>query len=142
MGQQADPATDPAAVVAQVVAEHPRLALDDGHQTGAAAQEGGLARSVGALQQDDLAPVDGEVGAGEGREPTDQRDGPTEVDGRLHGRAEVSGATPGTTLSDVLTSEPAVGAEPPGEPPATDTGSAAPPPPAIGSPAWSGPWAG
>lgn len=120
VGQEPDPAADPAAVVAQVVAEDGGVALDDRHEAGAAPQEGGLARPVRTLEQDDLAPLDGEVGPGEGREAADQGDGASEVDGGLHGRAHDSADLPRTTLSAVLTSDPTVEQGDPEPSPAPD----------------------
>ena len=70
---------------AQIVAEYDGIAVDDGKQSGAGAQQARLARTVCALKQDDLAPRDIEISTCKCRESTDERDGAAKVDGWLHG---------------------------------------------------------
>ena len=53
----------------KVVAEHLGRTGLEPHQASAQAQQGRLAGSVGALEQDDLPWADIEVDSGEGREP-------------------------------------------------------------------------
>ena len=75
VAEQADLAPDRGPVPAQVVAEDLGLARGDREQTGAGPQQAGLAGAVGADDHDDLPGCDGEIDAGEGGEPTGERDG-------------------------------------------------------------------
>ena len=95
VGQQADPRPDPAAVGPEVAPQHAGVAVHHRHQSRAAAQQGGLARAVRTLQEHHLAGVDGEVGAGEGGEATDEGDGAAEVDHGLHERGAGYRSLPG-----------------------------------------------
>ena len=61
-----------------------RLALDHRHEAGARAEERGLAGSVRALEEHDLALGDLQIDAGERRESTEHRHRVAEVDDRLH----------------------------------------------------------
>ena len=86
MAEQPDPTPHGPALgaVAQVVAEHDRLAVDDRHEAGARAQERGLAGAVGSVDEGDRAPLHVEVDTGEGGKPAEQRDRGTKVDDGLH----------------------------------------------------------
>ena len=63
------------AVAREIDAEHGSLARAQRQQPGAETQERGLARTVRAAQQHDLAGVDVEIGAGERGEPPEHADG-------------------------------------------------------------------
>ena len=72
-----------------------RLAAGDGQQAGAGPQHARLARPVGPFEDDHLARGDGEVDAGQGREPPGESDSGTEEDGGGHGlRPMLRGARP------------------------------------------------
>src|SRR5206468_3565608 len=84
VGEQTDAPPDGPPVTREVVPEHDRLPGDYWNKSRADAQQGGLAGTVGALEEDDLAPRNVEVGAGEGREPSEQGNRGAEVDDRVH----------------------------------------------------------
>ena len=87
MPEEADAAAQRAglAAVGEVVAEHPCLAPCEGHEPGAAAEEGGLAGAVRAAEQQHLSGRDLQVDPGQGGEPAQERDGPAKLDDGFHG---------------------------------------------------------
>jgi len=84
MAEHADAAADRPAVDAEVAAEDDAFAFDEGYETGADAEEGGLAGAVGPADEDDLARGDVEVDAGEGGKAAEEGDGAPEVDYWAH----------------------------------------------------------
>ena len=86
MPEEADSAPQGAglASVGEVVSEHPRLAARQGHQAGAAAEQGGLAGSVRAAEQHHLSGRHLQVDPGQGGEPAQERDGPAKLDDGFH----------------------------------------------------------
>ena len=92
VAQQGHVAAHRAPVAPQVMAENRRLAVDDGHQPGAGAQQGRLTRAVRTLDEDDLASGHVEVDAGEGGEAAEEGDGVTEMDDNaVHGVLHATG---------------------------------------------------
>ena len=81
---QAQQPADRSTVDPQVVPQDHGGAVDDGHQPGAGAQQGGLASAVRPGQEHDLADPDVEVDARKGGEASEQADGGAEVDGEAH----------------------------------------------------------
>jgi hypothetical protein len=75
VAQEAHPAADRPSLGRQVVAQHPRLPPHRRDQAREDAQQRGLARTVGAAEQDDLASQHVQVDAGECGESSEQRDG-------------------------------------------------------------------
>ena len=84
VAEQAHLGPDGAPVRRQVDAEHDGLAPAHRHEPGAQPQERGLAGAVRSLQQHDLAPLDPQGGAGQGREAAEHHHGVAEVDHRFH----------------------------------------------------------
>src|SRR4051794_5079409 len=81
VAEQPDVAADRLAfvTVTQVTSEHQRLAVDDGDEPRARAQEGGLARAIGTVHEGDRSSPHVEIDTGEGGEPSEQRDRSTKV---------------------------------------------------------------
>lgn len=84
MGEEPHPPAYTLAIVAKIVAEHHRFAGHDGDETRADTQQGGLAGTVRAVQQDDLPAADIEIDACKRREAAKEGDRGTEVDDGLH----------------------------------------------------------
>ena len=82
--EQADERTDGPAVGDQVDAEDQGVALGDGHESCTGAQQGGLASTVGSLQQHDLASGHVEIDAGQCGKATEQTDRSAESDDGVH----------------------------------------------------------
>jgi hypothetical protein len=80
VGQQPNPVTHCAPVLAKVDTQHNCLTRSNRHQPGKGAQQRGLPRPIGAAQKNDAAAVDIEIDAGKGRESTEQGHRPAEVD--------------------------------------------------------------
>ena len=85
MAEQPDLRPQRRAVRAEIVAEHRRLATSEREQAGAEPEEGRLARTVRAAQQDDLTAPHVQRRTGQSREPPEHRDGVLEVHDGLHG---------------------------------------------------------
>lgn len=90
VGQETDQSPDRAAVPAEVVAEHHRLALDHPAESGADPEQRALPGPVRTLEMHDLPRGDVQVDPGERGEPADEGDRFTEVDDGLHDRKRVS----------------------------------------------------
>ena len=89
-----DVTTHGAPVAAQVVAQHGRLAVDDGDEAGARPQQRRLPGAVGPLYEHDLARGNVEIDAGQGGEAAEERDGGVQMDGdTVHGMHEAIGGS-------------------------------------------------
>ncbi len=85
MAEHSHPAAHCGAVERQVAPEDRPLTALQGHQPGTQPQQGGLARSVGTAQEQDLAARHRQRRPGEGRETAQYRHGVAEVDDGIHG---------------------------------------------------------
>ena len=78
--EQADSGADRLALGGEIEAEHACRAAHEREQAGAQPQQARLAGAVRALQQDDLAPIDTQRGAGEPGKATDHGNRVVELD--------------------------------------------------------------
>ena len=99
MAQEPNRAPHAPAIAPQIVAEHLGGAFGDRQQARAGTQEAGLAGAIGPLEQQDPAPFDVEIDAGEGGEAAKKGNGGPEADGRGHGDA--ANATGGPSSSSM-----------------------------------------
>ena len=86
MAEQTDPTPHRGPVAEEIHTEDVRLARADLDEPGTHPKQRRLARAVRTTKQHDLARIHVEVDAGERREPPEEGDGGTEVDGWLQGR--------------------------------------------------------
>ena len=84
MSQQPHVAADRAAIDAKIVTEHRCRSGAHGEQPTAGAQKAGLAGSVRALQQDNLARPDGQIESRQRRKPAKERHGGLKLDDGCH----------------------------------------------------------
>jgi hypothetical protein len=80
VGQQPNPVTHSAAVIAKVDSQHNCLTRSDRYQPRKGPQQRCLPRPIRAAQKNDSAAVDIEIDTGEGRESAEQGHRPAEVD--------------------------------------------------------------
>jgi len=82
--EQPHPAPHGAGIASQIAPQDLGRSVDDGHESRTGAQERSLASAVWTAEEDDLTLGDVEVEPGERWEPSEQRNGGTEVDNQLH----------------------------------------------------------
>lgn len=96
MSQQTHPGAHLLALGAYVETQHPGPTPAEGDQTGQHPQQGGLTRTVGSADQHDLMAGHGEIGTGQGREPSQHCHGVVHLDGGMHTRRRYRLVAPAT----------------------------------------------
>jgi sortase A len=104
VAEEGDVGADPAAVLAEVVAEDDGVAPHDRHQPGDRSEHRRLAGAVRPSEEHDLPGGDVEVDAGQCGEPPQEADRGAEVDGGVHGDLRKTVPAPLKALQDALRS--------------------------------------